>query len=185
VEATGNKPEGVTMNNTRYPRMNKTNARSPQFGAMLLEVLVSVLLFALGIVALVGLQAKALGTTGDIRDRTEAVNLVNEYVANMWAEGGGNATTNPTGTHASMQTAWQTGSTNCNSFIATRVVPLLGAGSTMTVAFTNRGTPGATAGLGNASMMADVQVTIQWNDRRDTTTHNYSQISPLVWGIQP
>jgi type IV pilus assembly protein PilV len=149
--------------------MNKASSRSVHFGFMLVEVLVSVLLFALGIVALVGLQAKMLGTTGEIRGRAEAVNLVNEYVASMWADGRA---------YGDVESDWETGGSANSSFVSNRVEPLLGSQTnpTMTVVFTN--TPAGVARL----MSAEVSVTVQWDDRKEASRrHSYSQTSPLVW----
>lgn len=151
--------------------MNKANARSAQFGAMLLEVLVSILLFALGIVALVGLQAKMLGATGDVQYRVEAVNLVNEYVADMWAYGG---------TLGVMQLAFGAGGTEYVEFI-NRAQNVLGANSnpSMTVTFFNTVPVPALTG---ATTTTEVFVEIQWDDPKDTSIkHRYSQNSPLVW----
>jgi type IV pilus assembly protein PilV len=56
-----------------------------QQGFMLLEVLVSILLFALGIVALVGLRGQSLATTGDVQYRAEAIHLARAYEAKIRA----------------------------------------------------------------------------------------------------
>lgn len=55
---------------------------------MLVEVLVSILLFALGIVALVSLQARSLGITDDAQYRAEAMHYANAYVGMIWAAAG-------------------------------------------------------------------------------------------------
>ncbi|MDR0587516.1 MAG: hypothetical protein LBG61_00850 [Burkholderiales bacterium] len=58
-------------------------------GFMLLEVLVSVLIFAFGVVALMGLQARAMGTSTESNVRAEAMYLARSYVGEMWAAGVG------------------------------------------------------------------------------------------------
>jgi Tfp pilus assembly protein PilV len=52
---------------------------------MLLEVLVSALLFALGCIALLGLQAKELHHSETDEYRAEAIHFANAYIAQMWA----------------------------------------------------------------------------------------------------
>lgn len=53
-------------------------------GVALLEVLVSVLLFSLGILGLIGLQARAISLSGDADDRNRAALLANEVASLMW-----------------------------------------------------------------------------------------------------
>jgi len=58
--------------------------RRNQGGIALLEVLVSVLLFSLGLLGLIGLQARAVSFSVDAEDRNRAALLANEVVALMW-----------------------------------------------------------------------------------------------------
>lgn len=58
--------------------------RRRQAGVALLEVLVSVLLFSLGLLGLIGLQARAISLSSDAEDRNRASLLANEVVAMMW-----------------------------------------------------------------------------------------------------
>jgi type IV pilus assembly protein PilV len=62
------------------------NARR-QGGATLIEVLVSLLIFSLGILGMVAMQAKSVSYSVDAEDRTRAAALVNQLVADMWVEG--------------------------------------------------------------------------------------------------
>ncbi|AMM24846.1 type IV pilus modification protein PilV [Variovorax sp. PAMC 28711] len=59
-------------------------SRAGQRGIALLEVLVSILLFSLGILGLVGLQARAVTTSVDAEDRGRAALLANEIASTMW-----------------------------------------------------------------------------------------------------
>jgi hypothetical protein len=52
---------------------------------MLLEVLVSALLFSLGCIALLGLQAKMMHHSETDEYRAEAIHFANSYIAKMWA----------------------------------------------------------------------------------------------------
>jgi type IV pilus assembly protein PilV len=51
---------------------------------MLLEALIGILIFSLGILALVGMQAIAVRLSTDARDRAEASNLASQLVGDMW-----------------------------------------------------------------------------------------------------
>lgn len=55
-----------------------------QAGVALLEVLVAVLLFSLGILGLIGLQARAISFSADAEDRNRAALLANEVATLMW-----------------------------------------------------------------------------------------------------
>jgi type IV pilus assembly protein PilV len=157
-----------TMEKILEKRCEK-GTRSRQSGVMLLEVLISILLFALGIMALVGLQTRMLGATGEAQYRAEAVNLVNEYVASMWSHGG---------TRDEIRNAFDGGAEH-NKFIG-RARTVLGAHSNpeMTVTFPNTPPPILTG----ATTTTEVFVRIQWNDSKDPLVrHEYSQNSSLVW----
>lgn len=55
----------------------------PQQGFMLLEVLVALLIFALGVMGLVGLQANAVKQVGDAKYRADAAMLADDLVGQM------------------------------------------------------------------------------------------------------
>lgn len=54
-------------------------------GFALIEVLVSLVIFSLGIVGLVGMQTRALQTSTDAQDRNIASMLANSVSSEMWA----------------------------------------------------------------------------------------------------
>lgn len=55
-----------------------------QAGIALIEVLVSILLFSLGILGLIGLQARAINFSVDAEDRNRAALLADELASTMW-----------------------------------------------------------------------------------------------------
>ena len=54
------------------------SARASQSGVALIEVLISILLFSLGILGLIGLQARAISFSVDAEDRNRAALFANE-----------------------------------------------------------------------------------------------------------
>jgi type IV pilus assembly protein PilV len=56
-----------------------------QTGSMLLEGLISILLFSIGILAIVGLQAASIKMVGDAKYRSDASLLANQLIGQMWA----------------------------------------------------------------------------------------------------
>src|SRR5690606_32357603 len=66
---------------TKRPRIAPPRG---QAGAFLLEALVGVLVFAFGILGLVGLQAVAIRNTNDLQYRGEAIQIANAAMGQMW-----------------------------------------------------------------------------------------------------
>jgi type IV pilus assembly protein PilV len=64
--------------------MNAPTTLNNQKGAFLLEALIAVLIFSMGILAMVGLQASAINTVSESKYRTDAAFLANEIIGQMW-----------------------------------------------------------------------------------------------------
>jgi len=60
--------------------------RHTQRGGFLLEALVGILIFTLGVLGLLALQGRAIGYSSDAQYRGEAAYLANAYLAKMWAD---------------------------------------------------------------------------------------------------
>ena len=60
--------------------------RRAQQGVMLLEALLGILLFSVGILGLVGLQSVSIKNTTDARLRSEAGYLASQVVGRIWAD---------------------------------------------------------------------------------------------------
>ena len=56
-----------------------------QTGVMLLEALIALLIFSIGILAIVGMQATAIQDLGESKYRSDAAFLANQIVADMWS----------------------------------------------------------------------------------------------------
>ncbi len=64
---------------------NNQKSRSSQEGAVLLEALISILILALGILALVGLQARMIQNTSNTKMRADAAYLAQQQIGQLWA----------------------------------------------------------------------------------------------------
>jgi type IV pilus assembly protein PilV len=64
----------------------QAHSRKPQRGMMLLEVLIAVMVFSIGILGIVGLQAASIRHVNDAQYRGEAIFLANALVSQMWAD---------------------------------------------------------------------------------------------------
>jgi type IV pilus assembly protein PilV len=57
-----------------------------QQGVMLLEALIAILIFSIGILAIVGMQATAMRTVTESRSRAEAALYANQLLGQIWAD---------------------------------------------------------------------------------------------------
>ncbi len=64
--------------------MHAPTTLSSQKGAFLLEALIAILIFSMGILAMVGLQAAAINSVSESKYRTDAAFLANEIIGQMW-----------------------------------------------------------------------------------------------------
>ena len=64
-----------------------------QRGATLLEALIGILIFSIGILALVGMQALAIKHMSDAKYRSDAAFFANEIIGQMWVNRGSLGTT--------------------------------------------------------------------------------------------
>lgn len=55
-----------------------------QRGAFLLEALIAILIFSMGILAMVGLQAVSINTVSEAKYRTDAAFLASQVIGQMW-----------------------------------------------------------------------------------------------------
>ncbi len=132
-----------------------------QAGSMLLEAFIAILIFSMGILAIVGMQASAIKSSADAGYRSEASLLANELIGNMWVSNR---------TAATLQTNFQgisgTGGVGYTSWYSSvQALPLPGAAAnppTVTV--------DPVSGL--------VQVTIFWQ-APDSVVHNYTMLAQI------
>jgi type IV pilus assembly protein PilV len=65
---------------------NIPSAKSNQQGAVLLEALIAILIFSMGILALVGLQAAMIQNTTDSKFRADASYIAQKRIGIIWAD---------------------------------------------------------------------------------------------------
>lgn len=122
----------------------------------LLEALVGILIFSLGILSVVGLMAAEIGNVSDAKYRTDASLLANRIIGEMWVDRGNLAGYQyASGAPPSVLTNW----------VSAVTTTLPGASSvppTITVA-------------GNT-----VTVKIFWKPPRATTPHQYSTVALIT-----
>lgn len=67
-------------------KLTQFRKQTSQNGVVLLEALIALLIFSMGILALVGLQAAMIKNTSDNKYRADASFLAQERIGRMWAD---------------------------------------------------------------------------------------------------
>lgn len=75
---------------------------------MLLEALVGILIFTIGVLAMLGMQAVGIRNTIDSKYRSEAAYLANEIVGQMWVDRANITSYDDLGAGNARRTAWNT-----------------------------------------------------------------------------
>jgi len=144
-------------------------------GDTLLEVMVSVLIFACGMLAIAGLQAESFKNTGNVQYRAEAIHLVNAYVGKIKAM----TPAAKDGGAANVVTDFGAGGSEFLLF-ENELKNKLPEASVDTVDFSPSSCP---AGLPTTSRCVDITVTWQQPGEKDSkgvaVTHRYTQTSVI------
>jgi len=131
----------------RKSTTRQSATRKGQCGVLLLEVLISILIFSFAFLGIVALQARAVQFSVEGEDRNRAALMVNEMVSTMWAQ-----KTTISGNLAGEITAWQS-----------RVQDP-----------TKSGLPNANATVGLPDANGVVTVSVTWTPVADaSSTHSY------------
>lgn len=81
--------------------------KKAQSGVALLEALVGILIFSIGILALMGLQAQSIRNTVEAKYRNEAAYLANQIIGQMWVDRANLAAYDTGGGANPNMTAWR------------------------------------------------------------------------------
>jgi len=130
-------------------------ARRSQAGVMLIEALVAILIFTLGIVAVMGLQANSIIQVSQAKYRTDASYLATQIIGKMWVDQPNLASY--AGSGYSGRAPWDT-----------QVAATLPQGA------------GTIAVVGS-----QVTVTITWKQPEDVVTHKYVSVANLTVPTSP
>lgn len=140
-----------------------------QQGAMLLEALVGMLIFSVGILGMVGMQAASIQNTASAGYRTEASYLANQIISVMWADKSNLATyALNAGNAGCVKGSSNAGNANLVDWLRNDVVKLPGAAAASGVTGWQQQ---IVIGAGNI-----VTVTMCWQnpeDARTNNTHNF------------
>ena len=156
--------------------MQLRSRKHAQSGSILLEALIAILLFSMGMLALAGVQAAALKNAADAKYRAEASFLASQIIAQMWAENPANLASyqhNPT-TRGRCDYA---GAASANA----NVVAWLGAAANPAPGTVAGNLPGAPANTQQITVDAGnvVTVTICWRNPADPVPRSYVGVAQI------
>jgi type IV pilus assembly protein PilV len=131
--------------------------RNQQEGVVLLEALLGIFIFSIGILALIGMQAVAVKNTIEAQYRTEAGFLANELIGQIWVS---NASP------AAFNTATSCTAAPCTTWVA-KVQAMM---------------PNATGALAPSIVVVgnQVTVTVSWQKAGETSSHNHQVVAQIV-----
>lgn len=172
---------------TLHPTMaNAPARRRTQHGGFLLEALVGLLIFTLGVLGLVALQARAIAYTGDAQYRGEAAYLANSYISKMWADSRANIAARYTGSGQAEYDALE-------QAVFTRLPGAATIPGNPTVTIVQPGAAGTADALGNGDGTGIaltgtgtvVTISIAWKPPQQEgsaldVTHNYTMTSIIA-----
>ena len=146
-----------------------------QQGMMLLEALFGILLFSLGILALVGMQSSAVKQSVESKYRSDASLLASQLIGQMWGTDRTFATLSG-GYNSSSITGGACTST-CSTDFANWLTEVQ---ATLPGASTNTPTVQFLSVPGTAAPSTQVTITIFWQSPgSDTTVHNFVAIADI------
>ncbi|TXG85809.1 MAG: type IV pilus modification protein PilV [Rhodocyclaceae bacterium] len=171
--------------------------KKQQEGVMLLEALIAIVIFSLGVLGVVGMQASAVSTVQDAKYRTDAGLLANELLGMMWAqqsqqeiggkspgqrlreafEGDGSGGV----TDGAQYTAWLARVASTLPGVAA-APPLVVVGRTSVCDFTNTADSqlGLAALNNQAATSTRVCVVIRWQTPKETSPRNYRVVVDII-----
>jgi len=158
----------------------KPTSKKSQGGMMLLEALIGILIFSIGILALVAMQARSVNVLADAQYRIEAVNLANRLLSQLWVNAD---RSNPAAMQASLLNMAHNTDGNpadCNFGGGAAVSPVVTAWADMINGGAKPLLPGATAAMqqvlvdtGNANR---VIITLCWQAPGETRPSRHTVV---------
>ncbi len=149
--------------------------RKNQSGVMLLESLIAILIFSVGILGIVGMQASTIKASRDAKFRADAGLLANELIGQMWVGNRDGAT---------LQGNFQTGGAIYAPWAARVAAALPGAGATAFPPLVTV-TPGV---VGPPQTSSTVTVAVRWQAPNEQptplnpagTVHSYQVVVQII-----
>lgn len=148
-------------------------------GVALLEALIAMLIFSMGILALMGLQAVSIKQTADAKYRADAAFLANQIIGEMWADNPANLAS-----YAHHATGTPCTPTGAASTYPKVIDSWLGASGTTYAGSVAGSLPGATQDKQQIIMAASgatrvVTITICWQGPQQTVPNQHTVMAQI------
>lgn len=140
-----------------------------QAGVMLIEALIAILIFSLGILAIVKLQATSIQQSASAEYRALASMLANDLISQMWASDKTPATLKSNFESGTPFTTWR------SKVIASGLPKVSTSQNTPTVSVTSLPS-GCT---GTACTSSSVTVTVYWQAPSESSAHQFMAIAQI------
>lgn len=160
----------------------QSSLASSQSGVMLIEALIAILIFSIGVLGIIGLQGSAVKASTDAKYRSEAALLANELIGRMWAGDRTQATlqaayASATNGAAYQQWAW-IGAVAASP--GTTSAPAQGTVlATLPGAAANRPTVAVVPITTTVVPSSQVTITISWQVPGESAVHSYVAIAQI------
>lgn len=135
-----------------------------QGGVMLLEALIGLLIFAIGVLGLIGMQAVATKAAGEAKFRAEASLFAEQLIGQMWSDNRGTLAADYQGSSGS-------GGAKYNAWVAA----VTASGSGLPGAGMSGNQPTVTVDANNT-----VTITIRWQLPSEGVAHRYVTVAHLA-----
>lgn len=137
-----------------------TSHESLQRGSIVLEALISILIFSVGILGIVGLQATAIKDSASAKYRTDASLLANQVIGQMWIDDKNNTAlqTNYSSPNGGKYLTWASAVIQALPGVSASAIP-----------------PTITIGGNN-----EITVTVWWQLPDENAPHNYTAIARIA-----
>jgi type IV pilus assembly protein PilV len=146
-----------------------------QTGSVLLEAMIAILIFSIGILAMVGMQASAINNVSDAKYRSTAGFLANQIVGTIWSQrnptenGSKVVVASPDLTFICNPCTGANGNAYTQAWVASGVAAELPRG-VASISMVNATLDPAVPSAGSATA---VTVTINWQAPKDPTPHRH------------
>jgi type IV pilus assembly protein PilV len=157
-------------------------AKGTQQGSVLLEALIAFLIFSMGILGVIGLQATSITNTMEARYRTDAAFLANQIIAQMWVDpwvgpnANGFQVKAPDPTYGCNPCTSANGNTNTQAWVTQIQSGFLPGGSNGTANQPSISVTDSTGASCSANQVACAQVTVTMNwmsPKTGAVAHSY------------
>ena len=156
------------MNKPALARIRRSQGHQAthQHGVLLLEALIAILIFSLGILGAVGLQAASIKQATAAEDRALAASLTNDLISRMWSSDHVTLSTN-FGSTGDGFTSWAK---------SVEKLPGVADNDNLNPTISFSAGPASASGVDRSTQ---AQITVKWQAHHESVAHEYTAITVI------